>query len=150
MKLRATAWCVSAVLAVGVAACSSADATNETHQETAVSVEAAPDESQPATLTLSELAEKRLGIRTEPVRSVGTGSAATLVVPYSALVYDADGSSWAFSEPRPHTYVRVPLAIRRIAGDEVQLKSGPPAGTPVVVVGAPELVGAEAGISGEE
>jgi hypothetical protein len=44
----------------------------------------------------------------------------------------------------------VPLEINSITGKTVLLKSGPPVGTQVVVVGAPELVGAEAGISGEE
>jgi len=34
-------------------------------------------------------------------------------------------------------------------GDEVLLRSGPPPGTPVVTVGAPELLGAEYGV-GEE
>ena len=66
------------------------------------------------------------------------------------MVYDEDGESWAFSSPSPRTYIRVPIVISSIAGQTVQLKSGPPVGTQVVVVGAPELVGAEAGISGEE
>ena len=66
------------------------------------------------------------------------------------MVYDADGKSWTFSSPSPRTYIRVPIVISSIAGQAVQLKSGPPVGTQVVVVGAPELVGAEAGISGEE
>jgi hypothetical protein len=74
----------------------------------------------------------------------------TEVVSYSAVVYDADGRSWAYSSPSPRTFVRVPIEISSITGKTVQLKSGPPVGTQVVVVGAPELVGAEAGISGEE
>jgi len=151
MKLRATACSALVVLTFGAAGCSSAQATNEVPpSETAVTVQAAADESQPATLTVSELAEKRLGIRTEAVRLVGAGKSATLTLPYAALVYDAEGAPWAFSSPNPRTYVRVPLTIRGIVGDDVQLVSGPPEGTQVVVVGAPELVGAEAGISGEE
>ena len=150
MKRRATAWPVLVVLALGAAGCSSADATNQNHGETAVTVEEVSDGSGPATVTVSELAEKRLGIRTEPVRTIAEGSAATLTVPYTALVYDAEGDAWAFSAPSPRTYVRVPLVVGTIAGDQVRLKSGPPEGTQVVVVGAPELVGAEAGISGEE
>ena len=66
------------------------------------------------------------------------------------MVYDEDGKSWTFSAPSPRTYIRVPIVISSITGQTVQLKSGPPVGTQVVVVGAPELVGAEAGISGEE
>jgi hypothetical protein len=152
MNLRATTWSALVVLAFGVAGCSSADATYQGpgQQEAAVTVEAGADESQPATLIISELAEKRLGIKTEPVRTAGSGGSATLTVPYAAVVYDADGSAWAFSAPSPRTYVRVPLDIRTISGGQVQLIGGPPEGTQVVVVGAPELVGAEAGISGEE
>jgi hypothetical protein len=149
VKRRATTWCVL-VLALGAAGCSSADATNQTQPGPAVRVEAGADASQPATLTVTALAEQRLGIRTEPVRLVGTGSAATLTVPYAALVYDAEGRAWAFSAPSPRTYVRVPLGVRSIDDDQVRLTDGPPVGTQVVVVGAPELVGAEAGISGEE
>jgi hypothetical protein len=74
----------------------------------------------------------------------------TEAVSYSAVIYDADGKSWAYSSPSPRTYIRVPLEINSITGKTVLLKSGPPVGTQVVVVGAPELVGAEAGISGEE
>jgi hypothetical protein len=72
------------------------------------------------------------------------------VISYSAVIYDADGKPWAYSAPSPRTYIRVPIVISSIAGNAVQLKSGPPVGTQVVVVGVPELVGAEAGISGEE
>ena len=64
------------------------------------------------------------------------------------MVYDADGKSWVFS--RLSADLSAGLEISSITGKTVQLKSGPPVGTQVVVVGAPELVGVEAGISGEE
>ena len=72
------------------------------------------------------------------------------MISYSAVVYDATANRGRFSAPAPRTYIRVPIEISSISGEIVQLKSGPPVGTQVVVVGAPELVGAEAGISGEE
>jgi hypothetical protein len=65
-------------------------------------------------------------------------------------VYDAAGAAWAFSSPDPRTYVRVPLKIVAITGNRVDLSSGPAVGTALVTVGAPELVGVESGISGEE
>jgi len=153
MKLRGLAGSVAAVavITLGASGCSEAGASNEENPETAVTVEAGADEDQPARLTVSERAEQRLGLRTEPVRPLtGQANGATEVISYSAVVYDADGQSWAFSAPSPRTYIRVPIVISSIAGQTVQLKSGPPVGTQVVVVGAPELVGAEAGISGEE
>jgi len=152
MKLRGLAASFAALAAITVSAsgCSEAGASNEENPETAVTVEE-NGEDQPARLTVSERAEQRLGLRTEPVRPLtGQRNGATEVIAYSAVVYDSDGKSWTFSSPAPRTYVRVPIVITSIAGQTVQLKSGPPVGTQVVVVGAPELVGAEAGISGEE
>ena len=151
MKLGgfAASFAALAMITLGASGCSEAGASNESNSETAVTVESA-GQDQPARLTVSERAEERLGLRTEPVRPVTGQPGATEVIPYSAVVYDADGESWAFSSPSPRTYVRVPIEISSITGKTVQLKSGPPVGTQVVVVGVPELVGAEAGISGEE
>ena len=151
MKLGgfAASFAALAVITLGASGCSEAGASNESNPETAVTVESA-GEDQPARLTVSERAEERLGLRTEPVRAVTGQPGVTEVISYSAVVYDADGASWAFSSPSPRTYVRVPIEISSITGKTVQLKSGPPVGTQVVVVGVPELVGAEAGISGEE
>ena len=153
MKLRGLAATAAALAAItlSVSGCSEAGASNEENPETAVTVEEPAEEGQPARLTVSERAEQRLGLKTEPVRPLtGQANGATEVIAYSAVVYDEDGKSWAFSAPSPRTYIRVPIVISSITGQTVQLKSGPPLGTQVVVVGAPELVGAEAGISGEE
>lgn len=150
MKLRGLAASLTVLAAITVSGCSEAGASNEENPETAVKVETA-EEGQPARITVSERAEQRLGLRTEPVRPLtGQATGATEVIAYSAVVYDEDGKSWTFSAPSPRTYIRVPIVISSITGQTVQLKSGPPVGTQVVVVGAPELVGAEAGISGEE
>jgi hypothetical protein len=153
MKLRglAASLTVLAAITVGASGCSEAGASNEENPETAVTVQEPAEEGQPARITVSARAEQRLGLRTEPVRPLtGQAGGATEVIAYSAVVYDEDGKSWTFSAPSPRTYIRVPIVISSITGQTVQLKSGPPVGTQVVVVGAPELVGAEAGISGEE
>jgi len=71
-------------------------------------------------------------------------------VPYAAVVYDSDGSTWAYIEAAPRTYVRRAIVVDSIVGGTAYLRSGPPVGTPVVVVGAPELLGAEYQIAGEE
>jgi hypothetical protein len=151
MKLRGLAWAVPALLVICLSGCSLADASHQAPPaEHAVKVETT-DESQPAKIIISERAEQRLGIRTVAVRAVPEAHGKrALAVPYSAVVYDADGNTWAFSAPAVRTYIRVPIQISSITGDVVQLSSGPKPGTQVVVVGAPELVGAEAGISGEE
>ena len=152
MKLRgfAASFAALASITLGASGCSEAGASNEPPTtDTAVTVESA-GEDEPARLTVSERGQERLGLRTEPVRAISGQPGVTEAVSYAAVVYDADGKSWAYSSPSPRTYIRVPLEINSITGKTVLLKSGPPVGTQVVVVGAPELVGAEAGISGEE
>jgi hypothetical protein len=109
------------------------------------SVEAAVD-GGPARLTLTEEAVRRLGLETTPV----AGGPGALTVPYSAVVYDADGGTWAFVEMEPGVYQRAPIGITAIDGAQVTLSGGPPPGTEVVTVAAAELVGVEAGISGGE
>jgi hypothetical protein len=151
MKLRGLARVVPALFVIGLSGCSLADASHQVPPaEQAVHVETT-GEGQPAKIIISERAEQRLGIRSVAVRAVPDAQGKpALVVPYAAVVYDADGKSWAFSAPAVRTYIRVPIQISSITGDVVQLSSGPKVGTQLVVVGAPELVGAEAGISGEE
>jgi hypothetical protein len=111
-------------------------------------VVARSDEGQPAKLTLSERAQERLGIQTADV--LPTPGQQSVTIPYAAVVYDSDGAAWTFTQVSPRTYLRAPITIQGIAGDQVALTAGPAAGTPVVTVGAAELVGAESGISGEE
>src|SRR5215216_3130293 len=147
-------WFVPALLAVIllVGGCTSdSAASEEPPEETAARVEEV-DESQPARIILTDRAQLRLGIETTPVRVLPgkPHGRATLIIPYSAVVYDADGESWAFAVRAPLTYQRVPIVIDSIKNDRVTLSKGPAPGTQVVIVGAPELVGVEAGISGEE
>ena len=135
------------LLAAGVAltgGCASAQGADE---ELAVvaTVDEATDGS-PGVITLSEAADRRLGMATTPVATDKAG----LVVPYAALVYATDGSTWVFVRTEPLTYQRTPVTVATRTGDRVSLASGPPAGTEVVTVGAAELVGVETGIDGEE
>jgi hypothetical protein len=101
----------------------------------------------PARVVLTGRAEQEVGLATGVV---GTAPDGTATIPYAAVVYDGEGSSWAFVPVDPHTYQRVPVAVTRVVGDQATLTSGPPAGTEVVTVGAAFLVGAEAQISGGE
>jgi hypothetical protein len=65
------------------------------------------------------------------------------VIPYSAVIYDPQGNTWAYTNPEPLTYVRQHIDIEYIQGDLALLKEGPEAGTAVVTAGAPELLGVE-------
>jgi hypothetical protein len=109
--------------------------------------------SQIPQLLLTERAVQRLGIVTQPVRENTTTAgqrSAREVIPYSAVVYDTDGSTWTYVNTAARTYERRPITVTEIDGEIAQLSAGPPAGTKVVTVGASELLGTEYDISGEE
>lgn len=70
------------------------------------------------------------------------------VIPYAALIYDADGGTWVYTkEPNTLAFVRYAVIIDFIEGDMVVLTEGPPAGTEIVTVGGQELFGTETGVS---
>jgi hypothetical protein len=105
-------------------------------------------------LQLTGQAIHRLGITTAAVR---TGQATIdgqrgtrKLIPYSAVVYDNDGSTWAFVNTGPQTFVRQRITVAAIQGNTAVLAAGPAPGAAVVTVGAPELLGTEYEISGEE
>ena len=107
--------------------------------------------SQAARLQLTDRAVQRLGIVTQPVRQTrAAGQPAHEVIPYAAVVYDTDGSTWTYVNTAARTYERKPVTVTEIDGAIALLSAGPSAGTPVVTVGGAELLGTEYDISGEE
>ena len=100
--------------------------------------------SDVARVTLTEHAARRLRIQTAEVREVATTrSGRRMVVPYAAVLYDAQGDTWVYASPESLRYVRHAIEIDYIDGDMAVLSSGPPVGTTVVTVGALQLFGAE-------
>jgi hypothetical protein len=97
-------------------------------------------------LTLTAKAAERLGVQTKPVLAGKVGGAARRVVPYSAVLYDAKGDTWVYTNPEPLAYVRERVTVDYIEGDQAVLSDGPPEGTPVVTVAAAELYGTEFGV----
>jgi hypothetical protein len=98
--------------------------------------------TSPGQIILTQLGATRIGVQTAPARASRTA----VTIPYSAVVYDPSGKTFAFTNPRPLTYVEVPISIDRIAGNTVYLSRGPKAGAQVVTVGAEELYGVQAGV----
>jgi hypothetical protein len=88
---------------------------------------------------LTEAAVEHVGIETAPVEKRGS----RLVVPYDSVYIDAHGGFWVYTNPEPRVFVRAPIEIVRETSTKAYLAEGPPAGTPVVTVGAPELYGTE-------
>lgn len=146
-----------AVLAVGAAACSGA-AASDAEETTSHAVKVEPVQGSDVSMViLTQQAVERLGIKTGQVRDarlagrrLAGGAAGPVttrrVVPYPAVLYDEHGDTWAFTSPAPLTFVRQRIDVDYITGGMAVLLDGPPAGTPVVTVGAIELLGAELGV----
>jgi hypothetical protein len=99
-----------------------------------------------ARVTLTELAAKRLDIKTVAVRDEPVAGQQRKVIPYSAVLYDPQGLAWTFTNPQPLIYVRERISVDQISGEMAVLIDGPSSGTTVVTVGAAELYGAELGV----
>jgi len=95
---------------------------------------------------LSEHAAQRLDIQTVPVSETTMNEQSYLVVPYSAIIYDLVGDVWIYVNPAQLTYQREQVVVENIEGDLAYLSEGPPVGTLVVAIGAPELYGADTGV----
>jgi hypothetical protein len=136
-------WLIALVLTLLPACADKATADEEsTGGATVVAVEG----TDLSSVTLTELAAKRIGIEMATVDG-GAGSSET--IPYSAVLYDPEGDTWTFTETSDLTYVRAPITVERIDGDLAYLSAGPPIGTEIVSVGATELYGAEIGVGDE-
>ncbi|MBA2598141.1 MAG: hypothetical protein H0V00_16065 [Chloroflexia bacterium] len=94
-------------------------------------------------VTLSERAAERLGIATAPVVADEGSGAGQTTIPYSAVIYDEHGGTWAYTTTEPLVFMRDAIGVERIDGDTAYLTDGPAAGTEVVTVGSAELVGTE-------
>jgi hypothetical protein len=102
-------------------------------------------------LTLTEKAMERIAVETAPVRAGeaagdAEGQQARSVVPYSAIIYVAQGDAFVYTSPAPRTFVRQPVDVDYIEGNDAVLKAGPAPGTLVAVVGVTELFGTEFGV----
>ena len=99
----------------------------------------ATEEEGVSRITLTEKALQRIGIQVVEVKAAKQG----IEMPYSALLYEASGSEWVYTNPEPMVFKRASVKVERIDGDRMILSKGPPQGTKVVTVGAAELFGAE-------
>ena len=110
--------------------------------------------SQIPQVQLTDQAMHRIGIATQAVRvatvTVAGRRGPYKVIPNSAVIYDNDGSTWTYVNTATRTFMRERITVRVIHGETAVLTQGPAAGTMVVTVGAPELLGTEYNISGEE
>ncbi len=88
-------------------------------------------------------AAKRLDIQTAAVREADISGAKQMIIPYAAVLYEANGNTWVYVNIEPLVFVRQSIVINSIKGDEAILSEGPDSGSSVVTVGAAELFGSE-------
>jgi hypothetical protein len=142
MLQRRTRWLAVGAVATGLALSGCADKSSESELKgPATLVERGEDKAPQIVLTDKKAAE-RVGIEFVPI----VDEAGAKVIPYSAVVYDADGKTWAYTSPKALTFERTSITVASIAGDKATLSAGPATGTEVVTVGGAELLGVEAGI----
>ena len=156
---------VALVLGIAVAGCGSSqpDASIAPSARLVGATGAAPGQ-----IILSQLGKQHIGVQTSPVKTVPTPPpvvtttvvagvkhttstpaprpSASVIVPYSALVYDPNGKTYVFTQRSPLTYTEVQATVDRIDGDSAYLSAGPHAGAAVVTVGAEELYGVQTGV----
>jgi hypothetical protein len=124
-------------------ACTRSPAEEPEHHSPAGRVVRGTNQSR---VILTSEAAQRLGIQTSFVRTASAGQGGQRrhsVIPYAAVLYDPTGETWSYINTEPLVYVRHAIQIADIRAGLAYLSSGPPAGTPVVTVGAAELLGVE-------
>jgi hypothetical protein len=140
---RASIVAFGIVVGLALSACTDASPP-ESRAAKAASVEAIAG-SAVARVTLSPAAARRLDVQTEPITEskARRGRDRELVVPYAAVLYDPEGDTWVYTTSEALSYVRAPIVVDRIVGNDAFASSGPAVGTEVVTVGAAELLGVE-------
>ena len=126
---------------IALSACgSSAPAGEEAHSPASVEPIKGTDLKR---ITLTPAGAAGIGIRTAPVRK---GPRRLETIPYSAVMYGPEGNAYTYESPKRLTFVRHPIVIDHLTANLAYLRSGPAPGTPVVTVGAAELLGNEEGV----
>jgi hypothetical protein len=143
---RKNRWVALAVVVVALllAACGGSSTADEGSGHEPAVLEAI-EGSELMKITLTEEAAARIAIETATVEDGQAGSAA-IAIPYAAVLYDPDGTTFTYTSPEPLVFVREPITVDRIEGEVAYLTEGPATGTAVVTVGAAELFGTELGV----
>lgn len=126
------------------------EATSQNEPAVVTTVSGSEDQLQ---IRLTEDGASRIGLTLATV-SAATPNATDGPNPTSvaagAVVYDPNGATWVYVQQQPLTFQRAQVVLSRVAGDTATLRSGPPVGTQVALLGVAELKGAEEGVPGEQ
>jgi hypothetical protein len=129
-----------------LSACTQTSAEGSTGGAEPATVEHVEGSDDVSRLTLTPKAVERLGIQTTPLSEATVAGKKRKVVPYGAVLYEADGKTSVYVSSAPNTYVREPITVEFIEGDRAVLSAGPATGSTIVTVGAAELYGTETGV----
>ena len=91
------------------------------------------------TVRMDDATAALVPVRLTAVRQAG----ARKVVPHNAVIYNPDGDAFVYTKPKAETYIRGPIEIVRVHGDDATLSKGPAAGTRIVTTGSAELLATE-------
>jgi hypothetical protein len=160
-RWRAPTLLLIGTLALGVSACGRTPAAEDGEAGSGEARVERVEGTDLSRVILTQQAAERLGIQTAEGRDVPVAAKPAAIrqrrgpaamrktIPYAAVLYDEHGDTWAYTSSAPLTFVRERIGVNYVSGDLAVLFKGPPAGTRVVTVGAPELLGAELGVGGE-
>jgi len=140
---RSAAWSVIAAAAVLAALTGCGAASGPGEPPTARMAHAGPHGA--LSVVLTPLGAQRVGVQTAAAAAAAGGQA---MVPYSALLYQPDGTSVVYTVTGPLTYTLATVGVASMQGSRVYLTGLTP-GTVVVTVGGEELLGVQDGVGVE-
>jgi hypothetical protein len=127
-----------AVLAAGLVlgACSEVESNLRENQPYTVE---GPEDAAIKTVKMDDATAALVPVELTEVRKEGGRK----VVPHNAVIYNPDGEVFVYTKPKAETYIRAPIKIVRVTGDDAVLSKGPAAGTTIVTTGSAELLATE-------
>lgn len=139
------------LVSIAVAGCSSSGAQEATTANEPAVV--TPVDGNLPRIQLTDDAASRIGLTLTTVSAASGPSRADGPQPEAvaagAVVYDSAGATWVFVQQGHLTFQRARVVVSRVVGDTAMLRSGPPVGAEVALVGVAEIKGAEEGVPGE-
>ena len=139
-----TAGLVLVAAALPLSGCKEVESETSATYEPAKVVESKVNGKEVERVVFTPEGARRVDVKTDRVRASGDGT----VIPYLALIYDAEGKTYTYTNPKGLEYVREEVEVDRIRENRVFLSKGPPAGTEVVTVGAVQVYGTELDVAG--
>ena len=113
-----------AVLAAGgsLSACTEVKSADKEHYSPATITPVKGGAEDLVSVTLTQEGADRIDLATGSVARRGRPARS---IPYAALLYEKDGSTFVYTNPKGLTYVRAHIEVDRVAGDRVLLQRGP-------------------------